>query len=61
MKQFKLTRKFNDDRITIDKLNFETFQDALNKAGKWMKSDNELESVVIENGEFVATYERAND
>ena len=59
MREYKLTRNFIDNKgVIVDKLNFESFEDATKEAGKWIKSDENLRSVVVENGEYKLTYER---
>lgn len=58
MSIYKLTRTFNDHRIGIDKLKFESFRDAVKKAEKWIKSDDNIESVKVKNGTFTAIYTR---
>lgn len=58
MNEYKLTRTFNDKRTTTEKIEFQSFDDAVEEAGKWLKSEPDLESVEVENGEFKTTYTR---
>jgi len=59
MKEYKLERIHKDrPNLIIDKLKFNHINDALDQARKWMKSDDNLQSVEIKSINFTITIER---
>ena len=59
MKEYKLERIHKDrPNLIIDKLKFNHINDALGRARKWMKADDNLQSVKIRSLTFTITIER---
>lgn len=59
--KIQLKRTFKDGSIKTDTLPFAEFKDATEHARKWITADDNIQSVVVQNGEFKLTYERPND
>ena len=58
MKEYKLTRFNTDKSIDVDKLKFETFEQAVGKARRWLKDDDKIHAVRVDNGDYKATVSR---